>query len=369
MTSTLGFARSACAVALLAAAATASAQRYDVKSAQELAGIVRENLPFFLKDDTRKLVANLLGVSLAPPLRSTFKPDTAARSIFGDASPLTAADCRRTATPVGERDPGECAITLGQETGNGQYTRLAYSKNLGFGNIRFLQRNPIPDPQNPPTPDKLPTATMSDKAAAAQGVAFLRNAFGLSEAEVPAGLPWERQVRSLAIQGPGDAGQLQTVVLHKTLFIPRTLALPEPIVDPGNAQQRLDRIRAPGKAQVSMNDQGITAAAVQNWIELVKDPKITPDSAKSVDALIDEIAEDLFNDGVREIEQIRFAVELSADSRGRIGLLLPAVQVTVSPVARDPSEREQEALGGRRSTGGVQKVYSLVNLPDAEQRN
>jgi hypothetical protein len=362
------FARSACAIVLLAAAATASAQRYDVKSPQELAGLLRENLPFFLKGDTRGLVENILAVELAPPLRSTFKPDTAVRAVFGDASPITSPDCRRTQTPVGERDPDECAVTLGQETGNGQYRRLAYSKNLGFGNIRFLLRDPIP--QTPSRPDALPTARMSDKEAAAMGIAFLHGAFGMPAAEIPSGLPWDLSVRSLAIQGlADDARQLQTVVLHKTLFVPRTLALPRPIVDPGNAQQRLERIRAPGKAQVSMNDQGITGAAVHNWIELMKDPKLTADAAKSTDQLIEEIAEDLFSEGVRQIENIAFTVEISADSRGRIGLLLPAVQVSVSPVSRDPKEDEQVRYDGKRSTGGVQKLYSLVNLPETEQRN
>ncbi len=128
----------------------------------------------------------------------------------------------------------------------------------------------------------------------------------------------------------------------------------------GPNKQNLTHVPLPGKAIVAVDDTGVAGAIVDGWQELRVDPKMSADQAKSGDDLIDEIAEDLFNDGIRSVNRLNFHVAIASDWRGSFGLLLPAVQVDVSPVAHDLSEDQQKQLQGQ-ATAGIVKEYSLVD--------
>jgi hypothetical protein len=53
-----------------------------------------------------------------------------------------------------------------------------------------------------------------------------------------------------------------------------------------------------------------------------------------------------------------------AATENGVGLLLPAVQAAVMPVARDLTEAQQEELGRTQATtAGFIRDYSLVNIP------
>lgn len=344
------------------AAGVAHAQRV-ITTPKDLEAQLREAMPDFLKGDNQELVGQLLGVQIAPPLSRTFDPNNAIKLLFGDGSVIVSTDCRRTGTPVGERDPGDCVASIGDETGPGAFRKFSWSKNIGMGNLKYLQRNAVPT--TPPDPAQLPGTKLTDAAAYEQALKFLGEGFGLPvDLEIPkppsgAALP----VRSLNLQGGAEPGlaaaALGPVTIQKVVLLRRGFPLGSPIPLPGT-NFRLTHVPGPGKAMVMLDDSGIVGAAVQGWQDLRRDPTMDKAAAKSGDELLAEMAEDLFNEGVREFVGIRFNVLISTEQRGQIGLLLPAVQVALLPAVRDPTEQEQRALAGR-STGGLIKEFALVN--------
>lgn len=132
--------RIALAAILAAGVAPAFAQSQEFQSPREVLNFLNERMPAFLKDDAlrRQLVGDMLKVPLAPPLRTTFDPNKAIRGLLGDGTVLLSTDCRRTGTPVGERDPGDCTASIGDENGTGAFTRFSYSKSLGFGDRKSV---------------------------------------------------------------------------------------------------------------------------------------------------------------------------------------------------------------------------------------
>jgi hypothetical protein len=152
---------------------------------------------------------------------------------------------------------------------------------------------------------------------------------------------------------------VQKVVILKRGF---PLATPIPI---GNFQ--LTHLPGPGTAMVMFDANGVSGVSVQNWHDLRIDPTMTEEDTKSGDALMEEIAEDLFNDGVRSASDMKFHAIIASEQRNQIGLLLPAVQVAVLPglVLKDPTEDEQAKLA-LQTTAALLKEYSLVERkPDS----
>lgn len=339
-------------------------QAREIKSLEEMQALVRDSMPAFLKDTT-DVVGQLLNVPLGPPLSQTFDRAKALQAAFGDGSVSVATDCRRRATPAGEADQGDCMATSGSQTGKGAYVQLSFSKNMGNGNIKFLKRGPVDDAM---TSDKLPKATLADEDALKQAQAFLGGAFGLAMEEVPMPPAGARNsmVRSLAMAGIDDNRGLARHVVQKQVFLQRGFKLERPYVE-GTNGPALTHVLGPGMAMVALDDSGVVGAVVSGWQELRKDPKLTADAAKPVDALIGEIAEDLFNHGMRHLEHLNFQLQVAADWRGAYGLLLPAVQVVATPTPRDPNE-DQQALLALQSTAGLVKSYALVEQAEADTR-
>jgi hypothetical protein len=343
----------------LAGAGAPLAQGAEFKSAREIANFLGERMPPFLKDDAlrKQLVGDMLSVK---PTRLAFDPNTAIKLLMGDGSVLPSTDCRRTGTPVGERDPGDCTASIGDEAGAGAFSRLSYSKSIGFGNIKFVKRPAVPTEL--PDPEKLPSPKLSD-AEAYDAARKLLAELGLPRSELPdvpgnatGGLP----VRNLIVQGGGEKPSAP-IIVQKVVFQQRGFELGNKYSG-GQGLPDLTHAPAPGKAMVMFDASGIAGVAVQGWADLRLEPGMTAEDSKSGEALMDEISEDLFNEGVRSAEDMKVGILIGMDQRNQIGLLLPAVQVAVVPggVLRNPSAAEQERLAGR-TTGGLIKEYALVN--------
>lgn len=339
------------------APAFAQSQFQEFQSPREVLNFLNERMPAFLKDDAlrRQLVGDMLKVPLAPPLRTTFDPNKAIRGLLGDGTVLLSTDCRRTGTPVGERDPGDCTASIGDENGAGAFTRFSYSKSLGFGNLKFIKRPPVPS--QIPDFTQLPSPKLTDDEAYGNARKLVTELLGLPASEL-LGLPAGAKgppVRSLNIQAGGEK-PISPITIQKVVFLQRGFEIPTP----GGTGQTTTQIPAPGKATVAFDADGVAGLAVQNWQELRVDPGMSPEDTKSGQQLMEEIAEDLFNDGVRSAADVKFGPILSSDQRNQIGLLLPAVQVFLHPTIGKLDEKAQNALQGR-ATAGLVKEYALVN--------
>lgn len=349
--------RLALAALLVTGIGPALAQSPEFQSPREVLNFLNERLPAFLKDDAlrRQLVGSMLKVPLAPPLRSTFDANKATKTLLGDATVLLSTDCRRTGTPVGERDPGDCTASVGDEGGAGSFTRFSYSKSLGFGNLKFIKRPPVPT--QIPDFTKLPSPKLTDNEAYDNARKLVTELLGLPASEL-LGLPAGAKappVRSLNIQAGGEK-PVSPITIQKVVFLQRGFE----ITTPGGTGQTTTQIQAPGKVTVAFDADGLAGFAVQNWQELRVDPDMTPDDTKTGQQLLEEMAEDLFNDGVRSAADVKFGPVVSSDQRNQIGLLLPAVQVFVHPTIGRLDEKAQNALAGK-ATAGLVKEYALVN--------
>ncbi|MEO8037806.1 MAG: hypothetical protein ABI794_03500 [Betaproteobacteria bacterium] len=349
---------------VLAGAGTAFAQTQpdQFPSPRELRAFLAEHMPKFLSDDATRtrLVAEMLKVPIAPPLSTTFDPNKAIKQLFGDGSVTQSTDCRKVNTPAGERDPGDCTASVGDENGAGAFARLSYSKTRGFGNIKFVKRPPVPTAL--PDPLKLSPPKLTDAEAYDAARKFLGDTLGLPLAELPTGPAGRRlPVRNLDVQGGGEQATAP-ITIQKVVFLQRGFPLSSPIAE---GQGTLTHVPGPGKAMVMYDADGLAGAAVQGWVDLRLDPTLGPEDTKSSTALLDEISEDLFNEGVRAAADIKFGILISIDQRNQFALLLPAVQVAVMPTGDRPGgkidEKTQNALAGK-ATAGVIREYALVNL-------
>jgi hypothetical protein len=367
--------QAAAAALAIGVSAAADAQVTAPPTREQYLALVRQNAPDALKD-VRKLVTNLLGVELAPdPLTKQFNIGAATAALFPGQSPFFDPNCRRLRTPTGNIDTGDCTAFLGTESGPGEYTRLSFSKNLGLGNLKYIKRDPVKDI----TSKDLIPIQISNDTAEKTARDFLGQVFGVPSAELqppqPSGLPSSQtnlQVTNLAIRAANKAGdKLEKVVVLKTVTLQRAFKLPTPIDGPpipgtaANIATKLTHVPGPGKATVAIGSRGVVGAAVGNWIDLRKDPNLTADRAKSVDKLLQEIADDLFNEGGGPVAEMRFQFVISSEWRGTFGFLLPAVQVAVLPVKRNLTEDEQNKLAGQTTTPFIRE-YALVERAEAE---
>lgn len=341
------------------------AQGREIRSLDEMKSMVRESMPAFL-GDTKEVVGQLLSVPLAPPLSQTFNQQKAIEIVFAGGAAALSSDCRRRLTPAGEADQGDCVATNGRDAGKGAFTQLSFSKNMGNGNIRLLKRALVDDSM---TPEKLPKASLSDAEALKNALGFLGSAFGLSGEEIPSPPVGAKNslVRSLGVAGTDvDGRKINAYRVQKVVTLYRGFPLQKPYFNPATGQT-LTHVRGPGMATVAVDDSGIVGAAVNDWQELRKDPKMSPENAKPTDVLMNEIAESLFNGGVRQLEKINFMIQVGTDWRGSYGLLLPAVRVSVSTVPNDLNEDQQAKLAFQ-STAGLIREFSLVERPNVETR-
>lgn len=331
----------------------------------ELVKLVDAVLPPVIGKDNSVLVKKLLGAKLGKPIREGFDLDTAVKAIFGKNRPTFASDCRRLYTPIGDPDPGECDASLGQASGAGAYTMLSYSKHLGLGTVKYLRR--LPAPTVDVDPATLKPVQIDKKTAYEKSVEFLVKVLGVPPEEIPqppadAKNPYPvRHV--LATWGSGDQ-RLGSVPIKQVIVVQRGLFVGIP--SPGPGEPSLPWVQGPGRAVVVLDDTGIWQVKVNDWQELVPYPGVSEKDAKSRQELADEIADDLLNNGVALIDHVKSMVLISAVPDGTRGLLLPAVRVTLSPVAKTLSEADQ---GKAWTSAGVVLEYPLVRLPESKVQN
>ena len=212
---------------VLAGAGAPLAQGAEFQSPREIAAFLGERMPPFLKDEAlrRRLVGDMLNVK---PTRLAFDANAAIKLLTGDGSVLLSTDCRRPGTPVGERDPGDCTASIGDETGPGEFSRLSYSKSIGFGNIKFIKRPAVPTQL--PDPEKLPSPKLGDREAYDAARKLLVDlGLPLSELpDVPAGVPGGLPVRNLNVQGGGEK-PLAPITIRKVVFQQRGFLLREQV--------------------------------------------------------------------------------------------------------------------------------------------
>lgn len=336
--------RITCAAFAALLPALVAAQTQDPDKA-ELRRQIVQSLTTVLGGDSARVVVEKLGaVKVDGAISRNFDVVALSKLWFGPRTvPNPAPDCRTTQTAAGESDQSLCMLEVGRreadEKGNSPaYAMLAYSKNVGLGDIVFVKR---PAGVAEPTPVK----NLTDPAAYEQARKFI-DQVGVPRSEVPTPPQGFLPVRSLAIGTPNDTGGGSTrMTIQKVVSFPRAFAVPGgfPWLKDPRSGQELGHVIAPGSAIVALNDAGVQFAGINDWSDAQMDPNLDPKAAKTVTELTDEITEDLYGEGVRKVGSLSILIALRKaypnpdDPNPPLcpvcGLLLPAVQVTVAPVA------------------------------------
>ncbi|MEO5732923.1 MAG: hypothetical protein ABIN96_16135, partial [Rubrivivax sp.] len=158
-----GRTRSASFAAFALAAATALGALLPLgASAQEdpraqLRAAVRSALTPILGDSAEPIVQRLMQVQPQGAISRNFDLSRVTRALFDRATIATAPDCRTTKSRLGEAAEDVCVIDVGErDSGAGAYSMLAYSKNIGIGDVMYASR-PAFNPLQPtlPTPVRL----------------------------------------------------------------------------------------------------------------------------------------------------------------------------------------------------------------------
>lgn len=338
---------------------------------EEVYKLVGGSLPEIIKEDNKELVSILLKPPLGRPLREVFNPDTAIKALFGRAGAPIAPGCKQIYTPSGDIDPGECQASRGEEAGGGIYKEFRFSKNMSLGNISFFDRPKAVEID----PGKLVPVRMTDQQAYDTARKFLQNTFGLPVSEeIPApplankAVNLSLPVKTLALGGVDREGGKFNVPVEKMVILQRGFNFRL-----GGTYGEYDWIPGPGKAMMVLDDRSLTSGGlrevvVRGWQEVKAHPDANPEFAKSRAMLSDEITRDLLNESTGRISKLNCRLVLdSIPTPSGVGLLLPAVQVHVSPVPADLSEDAQNALA-MRSTAGFVRTYNLVELNETNPK-
>jgi hypothetical protein len=360
--------------AVLAASAIAAYAQTEAKGAigtissiEQVSSIVDSALPPILAGDNSAIAAQMLDPPLAPPLRETFSSQAAMRALFEHDGHKGMPDC----SPKGAKHDGseddECNVDVGSSHGNGAFRHLVFSKDLSTGNIRFLTR-PAFNP-NFVAADLKPV-TMSDADALSRAVSLLTKGFGLSATEFalpPASLVAVRPngvVSSLTIRGSSDSGEaVAPTVIQKLVHIRRGLLVKLPSDANGHTQTF---VPAPGEAKVVLDTTGVVGVMVEDWRELRLNPAANPKFAKSRQALVSEIAQDLVGDGGARIAHLSAHLVYGTDCRSAgFCYLVPSIRVTVAPATGllDAGQFRQ-IVAENIGTAGFVREYALI-APDA----
>lgn len=322
-------------------------------SLEEWRELVKEALPPVITANNIELVTLLLSPVLGEPLKKTFDPAIAIRKLFGDKDVTVSPDCDQVRTPVGDIDAGECRVFWGKPSGQKAYRELRFSKQMAFGNISWLHRKYAIKID----PAELKPITITDEEAYRTAVKFLNSTFGLTLKEIPqapAGAEYPFPVKTIALGWGGRQDRGGAVPVEKIVMIQRGLEV--------NADKNLVWVPGPGRAMVIMDDARIKEAMIRGWQKVLPHPNADPKMAKTDSDIIDEIATDMAAYSKGPVSTINFRILLSAvPSTTGVGLLLPAIQVAVSPVPDDLSEDEQAKVW---TTAGFIREYSLVRLPE-----
>lgn len=343
------------AAAAAALATTLAGAQTDPKA--ELRAAIEGALKPMLGDGSAQVVEKLKGVKPSEFISAKFDLARIKNTLFPRLATNDAPDCRTTTTPTGERDTGLCVVDWGnRDVGEAAYRMLAFSKNIGIGDVMFARRDvytgQLPNP-----------VTLSDAQAYDQALKFLVEVIGVPRSEIPA-LPEGARlpVRSMAIGSADErGGNRMSIVTHKVVSIPRAFFVPGGLGTDPQTGHALTHVVAPGGASVT-SDGSVRFARVDGWADAQLDMRGAP---KSTAALVSEITDDLFGEGARKVGTISILIALrkaypNPDDPNPppcpvCGVLRPALRVVVSPALRDKPPAEPSWVAP-----GLAREYDLV---------
>lgn len=363
---TLAAALAAALPLLVAPAAQAQSRQDDLQ--KRVAAALSAAMP----GGPGEIVGKLANLRPDGAISRNFNLGTVSQAVFRRTTPNVAPDCRQTQTPQKEPDEGLCTLDAGaRDDPTGAYVMLAYSKNIGLGNVRYYRRPAFKagDETEPPAQLKI-----SDDDAFKQALAFAE-LVGVPKSEIPefpagAKLP----VRTLGAGTEASPGkEARRYELQKVVVLPRALVVPGGLGrDPATGRQ-LNHVLVPGQAMVAVNDTGVQFARVDGWSDAQMDPKLDPKLVKSASALVNEITEDLYNEGVRRVGTLSILISLRKaypnpdDPNPPIcpvcGVLRPAVKVIVSQPAVERFTGSEKLV----AAPGLVREYDLVAQGEAER--
>ena len=347
------------------------AQTADPKEA--LRAAVAQSLQQLLGDSSAPVVERLMNVKPESGMSRNFDVGKVASALFGRQAASYAPDCRSTTTSAKEADEGLCVVEGGnRESETGAYTMLAYSKNIGAGNLMFARRAAF----NPGSETLPPSAKLSDAEAYKEALNFM-GLLGVPGSEIPkppAGVKNPLPVRSLEAGASDEKGSaVARLVLHKTVNLPRAFIVPGGLLQDPKTGVVLNHVIGPGSATLAVSDAGVQFARLDGWADAPMDPKIDPRNAKSTNALAIEIADDLYAEGVRKLGTLSILVSLRRaypnpdDPNPPLcpvcGVLRPAVQVMVSQPGTGRVETSETAF----MAPGLVREYDLLNQLEGER--
>jgi hypothetical protein len=355
----------AAALALLPLLASAQT---DPKAA--LRASVGNAIETMLGSGAAGLVDRITQIKFDGAISRNFDAARATTALFGRSAVNAAADCRTTTTAAKEPDTGLCVIDSGlRDSETGAYTALAFSKNLGLGEISFVRRAAF----NPKSETLPASVKLSDAQAYDQALKFM-DLMGVPRSEIPvapAGVKNPLPVRSLVAGVVDPKGGTQTVTLSKTVQIPRAFVVPGGLLKDAKTGIVLNHVIAPGAATLTVTDAGVQFARISGWNDAQWDPKLNPRLAKSTSALVSEITDDLWGEGVRSAATLSVLVSLRRaypnpdDPNPPLcpvcGVFRPGLQVIVSQVGLNAVEP------GVVAPAGVVREYDLVGQTEAEK--
>ena len=333
----------------------------------ELVRMLDQALPAVIGSNNSALVGRMLEARFGRPIAQNLDVNRSLRTVFGRRSPTLDEGCRRTKTDSGAPSPEKCVASIGALAGNGGYTEFAWNRNLEFGNVHFLRR----DPDGTVAPGALPAIRMTNQEAYTLATGFLTSTLGIPPEEFSTTTPGAKPVlpvRTLLVGEMDAAGKRLTKPVMKVVKFPRTVQVELPDQAGGTTTTR---IRAPGEAYAMINDAGIWMARVQNWPALERSPQIDQTNAKSRDELVKEMADALMRIDDPSIVNIGAQLVITEPDPGSpaaqrspaAATIMPGVELSVSVVPRDPSESQQSQLGP--NTAGHTHQFALVRLPES----
>lgn len=360
-----------CASLLALSPLLLQAQTADPK--ETLRAAVAQSLRLMLGDGSGPVVERLMTVKPEGGLSRNFDVGKVSSALFGRQAASFAPDCRSTTTSAKEADEGLCVVEGGsRESETGAYTLLAYSKNIGAGNLMFARRAAFS-----PGSDALPpSAKLSDAQAYDQALKFMAM-LGVPASEIPkapAGVKNPLPVRSLEAGVSDEKGStVARVTLHKTVQLPRAYLVPGGLLKDPQTGLVLNHVIGPGSATLNVTDTGVQFARLDGWADAPMDPKLDPRQAKSLSELVNEIADDLYGEGVRKVGTLSVVIALRRaypnpdDPNPPLcpvcGVLRPALQVMVSQPGTGRVETSEAAF----MAPGLVREYDLVNQLEGER--
>jgi hypothetical protein len=359
------------AVAALAASTALPAWAQTAGPREEIRSAVRGALLPILGDNSADVVRRMQQIKPESQLSRNFNLSKVYSAAFGRSGATPAPDCRVTTTPAGEPDPGDCLYEQGKrDDPTGAYAVLSFSKNLGMGNVKLIKRRAFVagDGGEPPA------LKLSDEEAHKRALEFAE-LLGIPKSEIPvapAGAKNPLPVRTLAI-GYGQDRNTKTIPLQKVVSLQRAFVVPGGLFRDGNTGVVVQHVLGPGAATFVVDDGGVQVARVQGWSDAQMDPKLVPERAKTLSALVDEITDDLYNEGVRKVGSLSVRLALRNgyphpdDPNPPLcpvcGVLVPSLAVAVSQVG---PARVQTSPGNFVAPGLVRE-YNLVDSSEAER--